>query len=107
MKKILLTGVAGLAMVAGAPAMAEPNGPYIAGDIGYHWPGDMDTIVCTGVIALIWIVSSVRIYAKQQGAAAKKELTESTALAAILIALIGLFWTIVGIIQGVGGNFTG
>ena len=47
MKKMLLAGTAGLAMVAGAPAMAEPNGPYVAGDIGWHSPST-DAEFCTG-----------------------------------------------------------
>ncbi|HRH19924.1 MAG TPA: porin family protein, partial [Brevundimonas sp.] len=61
MKKILLTGVAGLAMVAAAPVSAEPDGPYIAGDIGYHWPNEFETTVCTGVIAVFCTPADVEL----------------------------------------------
>ena len=54
MKRALMAGVAGLALgLAGTPVLADPNGPYIAGDIGYHWPDGFDGEACTGTTAVV------------------------------------------------------
>jgi OOP family OmpA-OmpF porin len=51
MKKQLMAGAALLALFGAAtPALADPDGVYVAGDIGYHWPQSNEWEACTGVV---------------------------------------------------------
>ncbi|WP_292065574.1 OmpA family protein [Brevundimonas sp. UBA7664] len=50
MKMQLMAGAALLALFAATPALADPDGVYVAGDLGYHWPQENEWEACTGVI---------------------------------------------------------
>ncbi|QDH72190.1 OmpA family protein [Brevundimonas sp. M20] len=50
MKKQLMAGAALLALFGATPALADPDGVYVAGDIGYHWPQSNDWEACSGVV---------------------------------------------------------
>ncbi|RZJ44563.1 MAG: hypothetical protein EON86_03115, partial [Brevundimonas sp.] len=50
MKKQLLAGTALLALFGATPALADPDGVYVAGDIGYHWPQSNDWEACVGAV---------------------------------------------------------
>lgn len=50
MKKQLMAGAALLALFGAGPALADPDGVYVAGDIGYHWPQSNDWDACVGAV---------------------------------------------------------
>ena len=50
MKKQLLAGAALLALFGATPALADPDGVYVAGDLGYHWPQSNDWDACVGAV---------------------------------------------------------
>ena len=52
MKRTFMAGACALAFaLAATPSLADPNGSYIAGDIGYHWPEEFDGELTSGAFA--------------------------------------------------------